>query len=115
MRTPLLAIQISFWRGSRRAFRAFAAEPLTRWKNAAACRLQLGKSHHPDRPWHVIIDCFEAAPQRIGFVPEASASRVSQKSLPPLAMRFGARPPLQRFKIAPILPHTRMQRKQREK
>jgi hypothetical protein len=59
------------------------------------------------------VDRFKTAPCRIEFVPEADPPSVLQKLLPPFAMGFCPCEAFKRFKIAPILAHLEVQRKER--
>jgi hypothetical protein len=67
-------------------------QPVASGKHGAARRGQGRELHHADRCGHIIVNCLYPAPEGIGFVPEARASRIAQK-IPPLgAVRFGAGP-----------------------
>src|SRR5262249_42509846 len=69
------------------------------------------ESRKSDRFRYVVVNRLHAAAHKVGFVPKAGASGVAQKLLPPQHVRLGARPTLERVKIAPVLAHARVQRK----
>src|SRR5947207_12714491 len=62
----------------------------------------------------VVVYGFHPTPHEISLVPKSGSPGVFQEVLPPDAMRFRARPPLEGFEIAPILAHAEMGRKQTE-
>ena len=63
---------------------------------------------------HVVVYGFHPTAHEISLVPKSGSPGVFQEVLPPDAMRFRARPPLEGFEIAPILAHAEMGRKQTE-
>src|ERR1700730_3573345 len=74
-----------------------------------------GKLHETDRSRDIDVDSFHSAFHQVVLVPEPSAARVAQKRAPPLRVWFGARPCFKAIEIAPILAHTGVRRKKREK
>ena len=65
-------------------------------------RRETGHSHWR---FHVHVHRLHPAAPQVGFMPEPGAAAVPQELLPPDAVWFGARPGLERRKIAPVLPH----------
>ena len=75
--------------------------------------LGFDKAEKANRSLDIGVDRFKTAPCRIEFVPEAGSPSVLQKLLPPFTMGFCPCKAFKRFKIAPILAHPEVQRKQR--
>jgi hypothetical protein len=74
---------------------------------------RFGETEKANRSLDIGVDRFKTAPCRIEFVPEAGPPGVLQKLLPPFTMGFCPCEAFKRFKIAPVLAHPDMQRKQR--
>src|SRR5580658_2912519 len=109
------AADLQVYFGIRRGFvrHAVPVQSFPGGKKATFCRYYLSKTEKADRALDIDIDRFKTAPYRIEFVPEAGPPSVLQKLLPPFAVWVCPCEAFERFKIAPILAHPDMQRKER--
>src|ERR1700689_4440655 len=89
-------------------------EALTGGEHSALGFLRGRKGEKSDGRGHVIVNRFHATTDEICFVPEAGAGRFAEKIFPPGAMKAGARPILERRKIAPVLAHSHVEREKRK-
>jgi hypothetical protein len=106
-------IEVLFRNGWRRRAYFGLAKTSPGREHRAAGRFRWGERSQADGR-HVDVDRLDLPAAGVGLVPEAGATPVLQKLLPPLLVRQRPRPALQGVEVASVLPHACVRREQRE-
>src|SRR5436190_17504500 len=94
-----------FFCDARRQFASFPhAQAAPGRKQRATGGRDRGEPGQAD-PRHIDVDRLDLAAAEVSLVPEAGTAPVSQELLPPLPVRQGPGPALERIEVTPVLTH----------